>query len=494
MQPPIFKSQAVTRREFLRQIAALAASSMFLAGCAPGAAPILNKIEQLSPLMPNSSESIPQKVHIVLSDTHMGAGFLAEGNVLEDFSADSEWETLIRALTAESQKTGIDMDLIINGDWFDYLQVPALPEFDPQKIYPSELYVIRSEAAALQQTDLIYNGHRPVFDSVRDFLNAGTPRRTLTILFGNHDPELIFPGVQEQIRGYLDAAGEKAGLVHFADRTYFEDGVYVEHGNAYLDAFNRFADPEFPVDPLNPALIEHPIGSLVVSYLYNDIERERFWIDAVLPLASVLIYGFAFDIPFTVQALRGLREADPKFIDDVITSMRADGIDESLVSTLERVLNSEQNRADLVRDINNIPNLWRTVAKVLVERDVISESLGEQVANSDMSPAECARLIREEAKHDLEAAADLLAQQNGAQVLCFGHIHEFIQERLPQSDAIYLNTGTWINTVDFSDASIGLWYDLVHNPQKYTNQRNLAYARIEHDAQGKLLSAGLYSV
>lgn len=487
-------SLPVTRREFLRQITALAASSLFLAGCARSTMPIISKAEPFSPLMPNNSKETPKKVRIVLSDTHIGAGRLDEGNLLEDFSADSDWETLIRTLTAESEKMGFDMELIVNGDWFDFLQIPAAPTFDPQQIYPAESYVIRSEEAARQQMALIYAGHRPVFDSVKDFLNADLPRRNITILFGNHDPEIIFKGVQEQIREYIGATGDKASLVRFADRTYFEDGVYVEHGNAYLDSFNRFTDPESPFDPSQPALIEHPIGSLVVSYLYNDIERERFWIDAVLPLASVLIYGFAFDIPFTVKALRALREADPKFIDDVLTSMRADGMDESLINTLERVLNTDLNEAEIIQEFKKMPDLWRTVAKIMVERDVISESLGEKVAHSEITPAECAKLIREEAKNDLQAAADLLAQQTGAQILCFGHIHEYIQKRLPSSGAIYLNTGTWINTVDFSDASIGLWYDLVHHPENYTNQRNLGYARIEQDEKGNLLSAGLYSV
>ena len=478
------------RREFLRQLLALAAtgaiSSSFLAGCAGGDI----SAEALTPLMPNSSKAKPQKVRIVVSDAHMGSGFPDEGNRLEDFLADKEWAAFINSLAAESETNGTDMELIVNGDWVDYLQVPAVDEFDPQEIYAPELYLIRSEAAAQQQTALIYAGHRSVFDSVKAFLSAGAPRRTFTILFGNHDPEIAFKGVQEQIRGYLGATGEASDLVRFAERTYLEDGVYVEHGNAYLDSFNRFVDPDAPFDPQDPSLIEHPVGSLVVSHLYNDIERERYWIDAVLPLPSVLLYGFAFDKPFAVRALQALREADPQFIEEVYAMLRDEGMSEGVIAVMEKALASDEPDAGL---IEYLPELWRAVAKAMVGRDAISPSLADEVENSEVSPSQLANMIRDAANHDLEVAADLLAQQTGAEVLCFGHIHEYLQKRLPDSNAIYLNTGTWINTIDFSDAPVGMWYDLVNNPDKYTDQRTLGYARIEHDDQGNLLSAGLYS-
>ncbi|HEY52003.1 MAG TPA: hypothetical protein G4N94_00925, partial [Caldilineae bacterium] len=90
----------------------------------------------------------------------------------------------------------------------------------------------------------------------------------------------------------------------------------------------------------------------------------------------------------------------------------------------------------------------------------------------------------------LEEAAERIARKEGAQVILFGHIHEAIEKELP-SGAIYLNTGTWIWKGDFSEATDETWQDLINHPEKYMNQRNLTYARIDFDKAGKLASARL---
>jgi hypothetical protein len=61
----------------------------------------------------------------------------------------------------------------------------------------------------------------------------------------------------------------------------------------------------------------------------------------------------------------------------------------------------------------------------------------------------------------------------------------------PGKKATYLNTGTWIWKGDFSEATDETWQDLIHHPEKYMNQRNLTYARIDFDKAGKLVSARL---
>ena len=490
------RKTTITRRQFLGKLAAFAATNMILSG------PLKfqmqqfessqNELWETSLNQPVSGKA--QKVRIVLSDTHLGAGRIDEGNLLEDFTADQEWVALFKKLTEESDEKALDMEVIINGDWFEYLQVPAVAEFDPQKTYPVEAYEQRTEEAAILQTAVIYEGHRQVFESIASFLNDTSPRRSLTVLFGNHDPELAFKGVQQQIRTYLGATGKQDSLVRFSDRTYFEDGVFIEHGNAYLDPLNRFVNPEAPFDPHNPNLIEHPVGSLFVSNFYNSMERDRYWIDAVLPLGLVLFYGFAFDIPFAMRTMRAMGKVDPQFSEDVKALFQAGTPDTNVERVLMNLFDADETSDETIEAVSDMPRLWRDIAHTLVNRGLIPAHFSQALANDQLKPDQFASLIRQEAEHDLEKTADIVAQGVQADVICFGHSHQKIQKQLPNSKATYLNTGTWINSVDFSDASIEKWQDLMRNPEQYVNQRNLVYGRIEHDAHGKLLQASLYSV
>ena len=77
------------------------------------------------------------KTKIIISDLHLGAGLEgAGGNRLEDFISDIDFVEWVHGLTAESNRTGADMEFIINGDFMEMLQVPAVVRFDPTEPYP----------------------------------------------------------------------------------------------------------------------------------------------------------------------------------------------------------------------------------------------------------------------------------------------------------------------------------------------------------------------
>jgi len=218
---------------------------------------------------------VPRKAKIVISDTHIGAGGGAEGNRLEDFISDVEFVVWLHGLMLESNRDGIEMDLIINGDWIEFLQVPAVARFEPNKQYEAATYNDVAEEAALKRLEIVYERHPGVFLALAAFLNASPPQRTLTILFGNHDPELAYPGVQARLAEMVAAVDEKAHLVAIGRRTYFQDGVYIEHGNAYTESVDQFQDPESPFDPRDTGRVEHPSGSPPVTNFFNQIESER---------------------------------------------------------------------------------------------------------------------------------------------------------------------------------------------------------------------------
>ncbi|MBA7689754.1 hypothetical protein ES703_98265 [subsurface metagenome] len=67
-----------------------------------------------------------KKAKIIISDLHLGAGRSDEGNLLEDFHSDDAFAQFLSQLAAESQQQGIELELIVAGDMFEFLQVPAL--------------------------------------------------------------------------------------------------------------------------------------------------------------------------------------------------------------------------------------------------------------------------------------------------------------------------------------------------------------------------------
>ena len=250
---------------------------------------------------------------LVISDTHIGAGGREQGNNLEDFISDADFVRWIQTLVKESNRDNIDMELIINGDWIEFLQIPAVDKFEPYRPYESEDFTSYTEDDALQRLEIVHGWHPGIFLGLSDFLSQGPPRRTLTILFGNHDPEVVYPAVQARLRQLINATGEDANLVSIGDRRYFKDGVFIEHGNAYVEEVNKFTDSDSPIDPYNPSQVERPPGSHFVTHFFNQLEWELPWIDGVHPLTSLLFYALAFQPGLALDILRAFLKIAPEY-------------------------------------------------------------------------------------------------------------------------------------------------------------------------------------
>jgi len=433
------------------------------------------------------------KTKIIISDTHIGAGGVQNGNKLEDFTSDRAFFRWVHRLIAESERTGAEMTFIINGDWLEFLQVPDVEAFDPSRIYPEESYTDRSAAAALRRLEVVHAGHPLVFQALADFLSPGPLRRSLVILFGNHDPELAYPQVQERLLTLLGAHGRKRDLVSIGQRSYFEDGVYVEHGNAYTEHINRFTNPNHPFDPKTPEMIERPPGSYVVTDYFNRIERQRPWIDGVHPMSSLIFYALAYDPVFALQALKALLLAAPDLLADVVAAAPEESAGQDMLAELEAA--DEQALAQrLTTDEAFATAFYEQAAAALAEKGAapVSAPMAGLAtgAGSSTPPAERAREIAEQYWRMLAEAAARIAAEHNARVVSFGHIHEEVTEQLP-SGAVYLNTGTWIWKANFKDSPDDVWRDLIAHPEKYMNQRSLTYARIDIAEDGDITAAQL---
>lgn len=433
----------------------------------------------------------------VISDTHIGAGGREEGNKLEDFISDADFVGWMHDLVEESNANDIDMELIINGDWIEYLQIPSVDRFEPHRQYETEYYTDVSEAVAVQRLEILYEWHPSVFLGLSDFLNPDSPRRTVTILFGNHDPEVVYPAVQARVREMVHAAGDHADLISIGERIYFRDGVYVEHGNAYTESVDRFTDPDSPYDPEDPNLIERPIGSRIVTNVFNKVEWQYPFIDGIHPLTSLLFYALAYEPSLALKILRIVLTSVPDMV------WPAAATEEGAASTAGDQLLAEietpEQEAAIAERLESDPEFAAQFAgdvqAALIEKGMAPAWPAGMAAapDAEVSPQERAREITEQYWAILADEAERIASEQGAQVVLFGHVHEPTTKKLT-SGTTYLNTGTWIWKGDFTDAPDETWQDLLDNPEKYAYERDLTYARIDYDEAGKITSARLERV
>jgi UDP-2,3-diacylglucosamine pyrophosphatase LpxH len=142
------------------------------------------------------------------SDTELGSGTLTD-----DFVADN----LLIYTIEKYSKTDNPIDIVFNGDTFDFLKTPIIR--DKWTFYLEHITPMN----ALEKLESIYKAHTKVFECWKKFLK--TDKNKIYFIFGNHDYELLFPAVQERLKEILESKNI------FFDYSYSEKRIYFEHGN-----------------------------------------------------------------------------------------------------------------------------------------------------------------------------------------------------------------------------------------------------------------------
>ncbi|MGD8903088.1 MAG: hypothetical protein PVI67_05955 [Anaerolineae bacterium] len=425
---------------------------------------------------------MPGKFKIVISDLHLSAGRIAEGNPLEDFASDREFTVFMDGLVTESECEGAEVELIVNGDAFEMLQVPHVAEFDPIFEYPPKQYHSSSEEDSMLKMALIIDGHRAFFEALGGFLRVGPPKRYVTFVKGNHDLNLHWSGVQSMIRDALGANSGRHALVSFEERRIVREGIYVEHGNQYAEAVDRVKDMEEPHDHKDPLQLDLPLGSWFVMDVFNKVEREKYWIDGVKPITALIWYALAFDFGFALRAISRLAGALPGVLWEGLRAPAAPAA-EALVLDLEDDLRMEalagryETDADFRAQFNSeLADLMGAPAEPAAE--------GFRTAAGADDPVEMGNKIRARVRSSLYEMAKARAQEEGVKLVTFGHTHDAGVEDLPDGGA-YINSGTWTWRADMGSSDRDTWKELFTHPERFTEHRRLSYVRIDYDDEGQ---------
>ena len=233
-----------------------------------------------------------KKMVLVISDLHLSAGKNIRGrrNFLEDFHFDRE---LIDFLVYHS--SGLyeekEVELVINGDFLDFLAVPYVEFFDDE---------FWSEKAALEKLKIIMKAHRSVLQAMKQFLSK--PNKTITYIIGNHDAELIFDSLKKEFISYFGPELETKITLRNDLHTHVPiPGVYIQHGHQYERAHEFDPNSSIVESATSGKFFIPSWGSYYVINVINRYKQERPHINAVRPIKHFIIHGLIFDTFFTLR-------------------------------------------------------------------------------------------------------------------------------------------------------------------------------------------------
>lgn len=205
---------------------------------------------------------------IVLGDIEMGAG-----NLTDDFIADRKLSSLILELARRKHP----LDLVLNGDTFDFLKCPS--QLKPHTKYPRHI----TTEISLTKLQLIYNAHTPVFEAWANFVRS--PNKNIYFILGNHDHDLVYPEIQEEIKKLL---GNK-NRIKFPGLKYLERGVYVEHGQQYDLLFKVNFEQLFS-NYEGKSILNLPFVSLGLISRFMKFKEENPFIERIFPRPALFTH------------------------------------------------------------------------------------------------------------------------------------------------------------------------------------------------------------
>lgn len=185
------------------------------------------------------------------------------------FFFDDVFEDFLNYLLKEAN--GEKVELILNGDIFDFDSVMSLPEEPTFRI--SWLERKRGLSPRPERSkykiEVILKDHAKFVEALRTFIEKGN---TAIFVIGNHDLELHYQGVQESILEHLNLSESHKDSVRFAEWFYLSNhDTLVEHGNQY-DPYCVCEDPIHPfITGYNYKTVKLPFGNQACRYILNGM-------------------------------------------------------------------------------------------------------------------------------------------------------------------------------------------------------------------------------
>ncbi|MEK6950457.1 MAG: hypothetical protein AABX13_01915 [Nanoarchaeota archaeon] len=236
------------------------------------------------------NKGIIDKDIVVLGDIEMGAG-----NLTDDFISDKALAGLILSLSKKASA----VDLVLNGDTFDFLKCPS--QLNPT-VYPRHI----TAEVSLAKLQLIHAAHKPVFSALKTFA-AQDDKRVIFIL-GNHDHDLIYPAVQKEIQRLLgnNLSGNKdnnEGNIIFPGLHHQDAGIYVEHGQQYDFLFTVNFEKLF-LNHRGKSILNFPYLTFGLISAYMHLKEQHPFLERIFPRPALLTHHQVIAREFSKHSFR----------------------------------------------------------------------------------------------------------------------------------------------------------------------------------------------
>ena len=197
---------------------------------------------------------------ILLGDIELGGGTLTD-----DFISDKTLSKLIYSLCNKN----IPVDLVLNGDTFDFLKCPFI--VNNISTYPRHI----TAEISLAKLRLIYNAHTPVFEALKRF--AQEHKNRIFFIIGNHDADLVHPEVQESIKNLLNSTENVLFSFYYNDH-----GIHAEHGHQY-DFLNKVNEEYLFLDYKGQRILNIPWLSLGLISKFMILKEQYPMLERITP-------------------------------------------------------------------------------------------------------------------------------------------------------------------------------------------------------------------
>lgn len=436
---------------------------------------------------------------IVVSDWHLGGKSDKEDSKGKSVSRgkicrSEKWmNEFISWLEKESQSYDGKIELVINGDFIDFLT--PNDAYEPAEWISNEDEICRRLSFINRQIKEKL-GESPL-DILKNFLLK--PNCKLTLLLGNHDVELSLPKVRRELSSIIGANQGNFKLIYDGEACVFGE-LLIEHGNRY-DKWNVIDHSRLRQERSHRSrglIVEEGLrekhffqpsaGTLLVIHALNVFLAECPFLNFVKPETGAGIplmiainpkFGEFFDRLFQlrplVSRLWGGRLADsakPASSGNLAASMEMPRNILSLKEFLNTMLDKDDAKHFLLNDETGNVGVRENFASLCGKIKTSTGELRELVDKLFALVKIGASKDSEESLKKLRIALKCLAQdrsfdpcyeeseylhsaktiakEGGFKVIVFGHTHlpKNIRFSSPEKgDACYLNTGSWASVL-----------------------------------------------
>lgn len=403
----------------------------------------------------------------ILSDLHLAA---ERGG---GFQADTQLAACLRWILAE----GRDSLVVLAGDVLDFLV-----SSNGKKATGFDLG---------ERTREILDHHPEVFEGLGEL--ARSPRHRLVIMGGNHDPELIFPAVQETVERGLGLSFTNPVIRWLVQGEALRlcvgnAVVLIEHGNV-LDPWNRIDHSSlrsaFSLGSRNllcASDYQPPLGSRLALEVMNELRHSFHWIDCLKPETEALL-------PLLMHFASRQQESILGLADDYL-SMKTSALNRMNSPNPEKLYKGGKETEDSPRD-----QAFKAWVRGAYERK------GPAIGNNrkDSNPVERLRLVSgQDAYFEIDEpdySSPYLRPvfERGTDLVVHGHTHS--AKAYPIGNGLYLNTGTWCQLMRLpkSYESDQVWQDFLEilKADKVNGFRRPTLAHVRHIQKQNMTEAAL---